>query len=206
MTTAKYCLEIKTSQIVKEAIINKAHQDGKIVVEKFSENESRVIKCGESKAYRTGVDIEISSGRDSGLDMFTESDEAIPPGKTLLVNLGVKCKMIDTTKGGASVGYYMYPRSSIYKTPLRLANSVGIIDKDYRGDLKVPLHNNPDISEYLVDLSNGIDVIEKYTYYIKSGTRLLQVCAPDLSPFSIKFVDELDTTERAEGGFGSTGV
>jgi dUTP pyrophosphatase len=86
--------------------------------------------------------------------------------------------------------FYIYPRSSISKTPLRLANSVGIIDSGYRGELIAVFDN-----------------ISDYEYIILPGTRLVQTCLPDLIPFSVKLVDnDFPTTERGDGGFGSTGV
>jgi dUTP pyrophosphatase len=92
-----------------------------------------------------------------------------------------------------SVGYYLYPRSSTgTKTPLRLANSVGIIDSGYRGNI-ISVFDNWKNSTY---------VVEKYN-------RLVQICPPDLSyPMSVTMVENDDTlgrTERGEGGFGSTG-
>ena len=188
MSNSKYCLEICSDECqVRESIIEKAKTEGKTV-----------------RYHNTN--IHISSGSDSGIDMFCSQREEIMPGETVLVKLGVKCRMVDTTNSNETVGYYMYPRSSTYKTPLRLVNSVGIIDKDYRGELKAPLQNNPNVSTYLVDFTKGVDVVKKYTYSIESYTRLVQICAPDLSPLSIVFVDELDETGRGVGGFGSTGI
>ena len=88
------------------------------------------------------------------------------------------------------VGYYSYPRSSISKTPLLLANSVGIIDSGYRGQI-IGAFRNLSIEPYKV---------EQYT-------RLLQICAPDLRPFTVELVDNtfFEETLRGEGGFGSTG-
>ena len=87
-------------------------------------------------------------------------------------------------------GYYSYPRSSISKTPLMLANSVGIIDSGYRGEIIGAFRN----------LSSSNYTIEKHS-------RLLQICAPDLRPIHVELVDEpfFNTTERGSGGFGSTG-
>ena len=188
MSTSKYCLEIYCGEgRVRESIIEKAKKDGKTVL--YHNNHTH-----------------ISCGTDSGIDMFCADGGDILPGDTSLVGLGVKCRMVDTSNPGVTVGYYMYPRSSIYKTPLRLVNSVGIIDKDYRGELKAPLQNNPNVSTYLVDFTAGVDVVEKYTYTIESYSRLVQICAPDLSPLSVAFVDELDNTSRGSGGFGSTGI
>jgi dUTP pyrophosphatase len=91
------------------------------------------------------------------------------------------------------VGFYLYPRSSTgTKTPLRLANSVGIIDSGYRGPL-IAAFDNWKLDEY----------------EIQDKQRLAQVCPPDLSyPIYVILVDseeELGKTARGSGGFGSTG-
>jgi len=91
------------------------------------------------------------------------------------------------------VGFYLYPRSSTgTKTPLRLANSVGIIDSGYRGPLIAAFDN-----------WKGDD------FNIEDKQRLVQICAPDLSyPIYVVLVDseeELGKTSRGSGGFGSTG-
>jgi len=86
-------------------------------------------------------------------------------------------------------GYYMYPRSSLSKTPLRLANSVGIIDSGYRGNL--------------------IGMFDCATnYVVKPFEKLLQICAPNLCPIYVIMVDQVEDlseiTSRGAGGFGST--
>ena len=89
-----------------------------------------------------------------------------------------------------SLPYCIYSRSSISKTPLMLANGVGIMDAGYRGECKVALKN----------ISNSEYVIQPYT-------RLVQACRPDLGPFGVRIVnEEFDTTARGSGGFGSTGL
>ena len=85
------------------------------------------------------------------------------------------------------IGYYLYARSSICKTGFRLANSVGIIDSGYRGNIMA-----------------YFDVIKNDNVEVHQS--LVQICAPDLKPFRIELVDSLDETERGDGGFGSTGV
>lgn len=126
---------------------------------------------------------------DSGFDLYTPNDIVIPPFKTLnkgfMINLEIKCEMLDNDN---NVGYYLYPRSSISKTPLRLSNSVGIIDAGYRGDIIACVDNH-----------------SEQNYTIKKGTRLFQICAGDLSIFHTELVDELSNTDRNTGGFGSTG-
>jgi len=84
--------------------------------------------------------------------------------------------------------YFIVPRSSIYKTPLRMANSIGVIDSGYRGELMVPVDNMTDED-----------------YYIKPGERLFQIILPSLNEFEVQIVDELSDSERGVGGFGSTG-
>ena len=78
-----------------------------------------------------------------------------------------------------------------------MANSVGIIDSEYRGNIMAKVRNIP-IKEKIVG-NRDIFTIEK-------GTRLFQICSPDLSPLKVKCVDELSTTSRGSGGFGSTGL
>jgi dUTP pyrophosphatase len=84
--------------------------------------------------------------------------------------------------------YRLVPRSSIYKTPLRLSNSEGIIDASYRGQIIAKVDN-----------------LSPYDYHIKRGDRLFQLVAPDLTPIRFTIVDTLDETERGSCGFGSTG-
>jgi dUTP pyrophosphatase len=90
-------------------------------------------------------------------------------------------------------GYYMYPRSSLSKTLLRLANNTGIIDAGYRGPL-----------------IGMFDCLTNDEYEVSSFTRLLQICAPGLVPIYVRVIDTVDelgpSTSRGEGGFGSTGL
>ena len=152
---------------------------------------------------------------DSGFDLFIppapphkESQEAkgwvnyrgswyIKPRTTVKVPLGIKLTktgMFSNTQkisaNGFTQPYYVYPRSSIYKTPLRLANCTGIIDAGYRGELMAVFDN-----------------ISDEGYELKPYTRLLQACSPDLRPFTVEVMKEdFDTTTRGEGGLGSTGT
>jgi dUTP pyrophosphatase len=86
--------------------------------------------------------------------------------------------------------YMIVPRSSMgLKTQLRMSNSIGIIDKGYRGEIGLIVDNL------------SID-----DYDMNAGERLVQIIAPSMEPIHIEVVDELDmNTSRGEGGFGSTG-
>jgi len=116
------------------------------------------------------------------------------------VNFGIKCEaylvhLNSSNYGSYHTGFYMYPRSSLSKTPLRLANCVGIIDSGYRGNLIGVF----DKANTLLNSSIPI-------YEVGKGERLVQICAPGLVPIIPVLVDEMDTnTSRGEGGFGSTG-
>lgn len=122
---------------------------------------------------------------DSGLDLFVTKDEIIPAGQTQLVDLGISCQL---TNGEKYFSYNMYSRSSISKTPLRLANGVGLCDAGYLGPLKAALHN-----------TGTTDFI------VKKGERYVQLARPDLGEVSFEIVEDFKrNTTRGQGGFGST--
>jgi len=128
---------------------------------------------------------------DSGFDL------AIPTQKIIYSNsisnkipLDIQCSMYHID--GTPQAFYLYPRSSIIKTPLRLSNSVGIIDRGYRGPITAVVDNISTNEHVTLDKLN----------------RYFQICHPYLEPFKIKLVnskDDLGNTQRDEGGFGSTG-
>jgi len=121
--------------------------------------------------------------------------------------LGRKNQIVEKEKENSNINnknfffspFYTYMRSSMSKTPLRLANNQGIIDAGYRGPLIGMfdcIYNN--------SLSQGMD------YYMDAYSRVLQICAPGLVPIYVEIVDNIEdlgpSTFRGEGGFGSTGV
>ena len=74
----------------------------------------------------------------AGFDMFFPEECIFDSSNSKFVSMGIKCEMsiFDNSTGNwKPTGYYSYPRSSISKTPLMLANSVGIIDSGYRGSI-----------------------------------------------------------------------
>jgi dUTP pyrophosphatase len=132
-----------------------------------------------------------TSHPNSGFDLFSPEDITTNKSSVKL-DTQIICSMIDVNK--QDCGFYLYPRSSISKTNLRLANSVGIIDSGYRGHLLAifDTHQNENVST----------TIEKHS-------RLLQICGGDLQPFIVQVIDDvmlLGETNRGTGGFGSTGV
>ena len=124
---------------------------------------------------------------DSGLDLFFLENINVNSGETKLINLGIKCEGFSTKEKINNISYYLYSRSSISKTSLRMSNSVGIIDAGYRGNIMV-----------------SVDNISDQSFLIKKGSRLFQLCSPILNPISFELTDNLSETTRGEGGFGST--
>ena len=127
---------------------------------------------------------------DSGLDLFFPKDITLKYGDCgVKVDLEIQCEALSPVND-RNLSYYLYPRSSISKTPVRMANSVGIIDAGYRGNIIVALdHIDPNVEEFT----------------IQKGTRLFQICSPTLEPITMEVVDNLSETERGNNGFGSTG-
>jgi len=124
---------------------------------------------------------------DSGVDLFCPEKIVVKPGETCKVNLQIKCEAFNDSD--TSCSYQLFARSSLSKTPLRLAYSVGIIDRDYRGFIFAVFDN-----------------IKGFEYTVEPGMRLVQMCAPDLGPIKMELADELsESGTRGEGGFGSTG-
>ena len=128
---------------------------------------------------------------DSGLDLFIPEDIIVPAGAiSFKVDLGIMCEAFPSREKEHNISYYLYPRSSMgAKTPLRLSNSVGIIDAGYRGNI--------------IGIVDNID--QKNDFRIEAGSRLFQICSPTLDPLTFELVNELSETSRGEGGFGSTG-
>lgn len=119
---------------------------------------------------------------DAGIDLFIINEQTITAEETKLIHLQIACENTENKP------YLLMPRSSIAKTPLRLCNSIGLIDSGYRGEIMAVVDN-----------------IKKEDYTVEPGQRLFQLVAMDGSPIHIEIVDELTDTARGTGGFGSTG-
>ena len=129
---------------------------------------------------------------DAGFDIFLPEDYGCKLESVNRINFQIKCSATMVCESGRRfcTGYYMYPRSSLSKSMLRLANSVGIIDSGYRGPL---------IGVFDCSVDN---------FLVYKCDKLVQICAPGLVPIYVRVVSDIaelgDTTARGEGGFGST--
>jgi dUTP pyrophosphatase len=119
---------------------------------------------------------------DSGVDLIFPEKVYFTNNSVIFCNLGIACAFYIN---GISSPFDLVPRSSISKTPLMLANSIGIIDRGYRGPIIAALRCFDNDS-------------------ILAQSRLVQIVSPDRQPIQIKIVDQLDVTERGDRGFGST--
>ena len=86
----------------------------------------------------------------------------------------------------------IFPRSSIRKTNLQLSNSVGVVDSGYRGEIQATFNKIQGVTE---------GVRERYLI----GDRICQIMIVPHPTIEFEEVEELNNTERGEGGFGSTG-
>jgi dUTP pyrophosphatase len=129
---------------------------------------------------------------DSGLDIFFPENITVPAKSSMIIDLGIKCNMrkssllIKDYNPCDDLSYFVIPRSSISKTPLRMSNSIGLIDAGYRESIKV-----------------AVDNISDSDYHIKKGDRLFQIILPNLQRFTLLLVSALPSTARGSG-FGST--
>ena len=127
---------------------------------------------------------------DSGLDLFIPEGINIKANSVSnVIDLGIACAAYMDENCEKPTSYYLYPRSSMgSKTPLRLSNSVGIIDSGYRGNIKIIVDN-----------------ISDEDYFIPQGTRLVQLCDPSLNCSKFDMGSSLSRTVRGTSGLGSTG-
>lgn len=122
---------------------------------------------------------------DAAADLYALEDVTIQGGtKGNKIRTGVS---IQLPEGWLAM---ILPRSSTgAKTPLRLSNSVGLIDSGYRGELGVLYDNTSEVP-----------------YEIKAGDRIAQLLVMPSYRFQAKVVESLEDSDRGEGGFGSTGA
>ena len=119
---------------------------------------------------------------DAGIDLHAAQQVMINPHETKKIPLGVK-----TAIPAGYVGL-LIARSSLGTRDLGLANDIGVIDPDYRGELCALIQNRGRVSQ-IINLHERICQL---------------VLVPIITP-QLKLVERLDTTQRGTGGFGSTG-
>ncbi|MBL6731071.1 MAG: dUTP diphosphatase [Bacteroidia bacterium] len=129
---------------------------------------------------------EYQTKQSAGVDLcaFTSTDVILSPGDRVLIGTGLYIAL--------PVGYeaQIRPRSGLaLKHGITIINSPGTIDSDYRGELKIALINH-----------------SKEDYIVKNGDRIAQMVISKYEQISFTLTENLDHTERGEGGYGHTGI
>lgn len=146
----------------------------------FGCEKENIIKV---KRFVNGVLLpKMGSAAAAGMDFYQPESVVVEPHQTQYVTLGLAMEI--------PKGYMLMlaPRSSMSKTPLVIPNSFGVIDADYRGEIKGIFKNTSD-DEYL----------------IQKGDRLLQGILVPVGALKLLEVAQLTETVRGAGGIGSTG-
>lgn len=145
---------------------------------------------------------QISNHNNTLLNTLYDPSVFVNDGFDLMTPINVQCEDITSIDYKVKIqsfcvtetkkfpcGMKLYPRSSIIKTPLRLANGVGVIDSGYRGNIM-----------------GVFDCFKPYTAV--TGCRLVQLCASSVFPIYVRAIsyNELSESNRGENGFGSSGI
>ena len=121
----------------------------------------------------------------SGLDLMAllEKPERLKPGDTSIIPTGIALAIPEDTE------IQIRPRSGLAaKSNISVLNTPGTVDSDYRGEIKIILHNHG-----------------KNDFIVNDGDRIAQMVLMPILKAEFELVDELPETLRGSGGFGSTG-
>lgn len=185
------------SENLSQDLINLYQYDKYMYLKIFidSDDEELKKKYTESINERNLKILNNPEHIDAGFDLFSPETKTFSSTEVNKLDYKVICsaKMVHKNNPTYNTGFYMYPRSSISKSKIRLANNVGIIDSGYRG--------------HLIGM---FDVIYDTTTTVNKLDKHLQICAPGLVPIIIEMVNSIEElgekTQRGNGGFGSTGI
>ncbi len=140
------------------------------------------VKKLDERAICPSYATEFAAGAD--LYALCDSDIVIKSGETVLIHTGIAMQIPDGYVG------LIFARSGLaLKQGLAPANKVGVIDSDYRGEIMVPILNHSDTDRV-----------------IENGERIAQISIIPYLTAEFCETEELDSTQRNVGGFGSTGT
>lgn len=137
---------------------------------------------------RLSPEVELPSyaySGDAGLDLRSNEDVTLAPLERRLVGTGLAVAIPDGYAG------FVQPRSGLaLREGLSMANTPGLVDAHYRGELKVC----------------AVNLDPEKPIHIAKGERIAQLVIQKVPQVTLREVDELDETDRGEGGFGSSGI
>lgn len=143
------------------------------------------MKINIKRLTETAILPDRGSAYAAGYDLFADLQEnvEIQPHETKMIGTGLAMEIPEGYFGG------IFARSGLSsKEGLRPANCVGVVDADYRGEVKVALHNDGEVVRE-----------------IKAGQKIAQLVVVPFLGVEFDEVNELSETVRGVGGFGSTG-
>ncbi|MDJ0904054.1 MAG: dUTP diphosphatase [Xenococcus sp. MO_188.B8] len=139
----------------------------------------QILKLDESATIP-----QYSHPGDAGLDLFSIAEQTILPGEAKLIHTGIAIALPPGTEA------QIRPRSGLaLKHSITVLNSPGTIDAGYRGEIGVILINHG-----------------KNPFQVVSGMKIAQMVIASVIKAEIETAENLSTTSRGSGGFGSTGV
>lgn len=134
--------------------------------------------------YRNQIAPQYATPGSAGCDLISTEEIALAPGKWAAVGTGLH---LEIPRGYVGL---VCPRSGLaIKHGISVLNSPGVIDSDYRGEVKVILINHGPLR-----------------YTIKKGDRIAQLVFSPFAHVEMRHFEQLSSTSRGEGGFGSTGM
>lgn len=167
----------------------------------------RYIQIPFVKCHPDAKMPEYAHPDDSGMDVYAVNDYVIHPGETKLIPTGIKVAVPN--------GYEIQirPKSGrALKTKMRIANSIGTVDAGFRGELQVIIENiEPPIKDITYDFDDSgrpiiTSILRGSDMTIGKGEKFAQLVLMEVPKAVLFQVENLDDTERADGGFGSSGL
>jgi len=144
------------------------------------------MKVNFKKTHELAVTPAYAKSGDACMDLYAVSVDCDAKGN-IVYNTGIAMEIPEGHVG------LLFPRSSISKTSMMLRNSVGVIDSGYRGEIKLKFKSFGSLTPDKTDIYGP-------------GDRVGQIMLIERPDIQFEEVEELSTTERGTGGFGSTGT
>jgi dUTP pyrophosphatase len=143
-----------------------------------------MIKLKIKKISEEAVTPEYAHSGDAGVDLYSIEEKCILPGETALIHTGIQIELPENTEA------QIRPRSGLaLKHSITVLNSPGTIDEGYRGEICIILINHG-----------------KQSFNVEKKMRIAQMVISEFVHAEISEVEELSCSQRAERGFGSSGL
>lgn len=165
------------------------------------------LKILDKKFYKERDLPTYATDGSGAIDLIATETVILYPQEIKTIHTGIAISMVRNHYSmyddpSRSIAAIILPRSSTGRSGLMLSNTIGLIDQDYQGELLVSAWNRNNASATLWNIHECRDVIE-----IEKGERFAQLMfVPIFTPQFSVVENFTNTTERGDGGFGSTGL